>query len=129
MFAGRWRNDQGSAMELRQDGDAITGDYITRIGDDRVVEKRHPLVGRAAGGVIGFVVSWGAASSVTSWAGKLMTDAEGGQSIHTVWHLARDNIAGDPPRPAQPWETFLTYASVFRKVAAEPGPDGRDDGA
>lgn len=103
-------------MVLHQNGDAITGVYITSIGHEQVVRTEHTLVGRAVGNVIGFVVGWPAAASLTSWAGRLGADANGSATIHTVWHLARETIAGDPPRPAQPWETFLTYTSVFRKV-------------
>ena len=116
MFAGRWVNDQGSAMELRQDGPAISGAYVTRIGDDRSTERRHDLVGMATGPMIGFVVAWPASGSVTSWAGRLVTAADGSQAIHTVWHLARSRVPGDPPRDAAPWESFLTYASVFRRA-------------
>ena len=123
MFSGTWRNDQGSGMELHQEGDIITGVYITKIGNDLVVEKRHPLIGRSVGPLIGLIVTWPAASSITSWTGRLVIDAAGQRSIHTVWHLARENIAGDPPRPAQPWETFLTYASVFRPVPEAVGVD------
>lgn len=123
MFTGRWVNDQGSSMVLQEHDGAISGFYITRIGNDDVQEKQHPLVGCTTGPLIGFVVSWPAASSLTSWAGRLVTDASGQATIHTVWHLARERVAGDPPRPAQPWETFLTYSSVFRKVS-ESGDAG-----
>jgi hypothetical protein len=116
MFSGRWINDQGSSMILREQDGAVTGVYITRIGHDDVVEKQHPLVGQATGRVIGFVVRWPMAGSVTSWSGCLVTDATGAPAIHTVWHLARERVPGDPPRQAQPWESFLTYTSVFRKA-------------
>ena len=116
MFTGRWVNDQGSAMELRQDGTAVAGAYVTRIGDDRSTKRRHDLVGMAAGPMIGFVVAWPASDSVTSWAGRLVTAADGTRSIHTVWHLARARVPGDPSRDAAPWESFLTYASVFRRA-------------
>lgn len=123
MFQGRWVNDQGSVMELVQEGTAITGAYLTRIGNDKVVEQRHALVGQATGALIGFVVAWHASGSLTSWAGRLVTGPDGSQTIHTVWHLARGRIAGDPPRDAAPWETFLTYSSVFRREAVPPGRD------
>ena len=116
MFTGHWVNDQGSAMELRQDGAAVTGAYVTRIGDDRSTERRHDLVGLATGSTIGFVVAWPASGSVTSWVGRLVTAPDGTAAIHTVWHLARAHAPGDPTRELAPWESFLTYTSVFRRT-------------
>ncbi len=115
MFTGRWVNDQGSVMELRQDGTAVSGAYVTRIGDDKSTERRHDLVGLATGPMIGFVVAWPASISVTSWAGRLVTAADGTAAIHTVWHLARGRVPGEPPRDPAPWESFLTYTSIFRR--------------
>ncbi len=89
MFTGHWINDQGSVMELHQDGTTITGVYVTRIGSDKVVEQRHTLVGQATGALIGFVVAWPASGSLTSWAGRMVTGPDGAQAIHSVWHLAR----------------------------------------
>jgi len=120
MFTGQWVNDQGSAMELRQDGNTISGFYVTRIGSDKVVEQRHALLGQATGPLIGFVVAWTASGSLTSWAGRMVIGPDGGQAIHAVWHLARAQVPGNPPRDAAPWETFLTYTSVFRRA---PGRD------
>ena len=99
MFSGTWRNDQGSGMELHQEGDIITGVYITKIGNDLVVEKRHPLIGRTVGPLIGLIVTWPAASSITSWTGRLVTDAAGQRSIHTVWHLGRGGSPAIRPGP------------------------------
>lgn len=114
MFAGEWVNDNGSAMILEQHGDRISGHYVTRVGHDAVADKDHPITGFANGPVIGFVVAWPAAGSVTTWAGRLETDAQGNAALHTVWHLVR-TVSGDPPRPLNVWECFLTNSSVFRK--------------
>lgn len=117
MFAGTWLNERGSGMILEQDGDRISGRYLTRIGHDAVAGKHHPIVGMANGATIGFVVAWPAAGSLTSWAGRLETDASGHATLHTVWHLVRP-VAGDPPRPLEPWESFLTNSSVFRRTGS-----------
>lgn len=77
MFAGTWVNERGSAMILEQQGDRISGRYVTRIGHEDVAEKDHSIVGVATGTTIGFVVAWPAAGSVTSWAGRVETDAGG----------------------------------------------------
>jgi hypothetical protein len=117
MFAGNWVNERGSVMILEQDADRISGRYITRLGHDAVTGSGHPVVGFANGTTVGFVVGWPAANSVTSWAGRLEIDAEGGATLHTVWHLVRA-ATGEPPRALQVWESFLTNSSVFRKEEA-----------
>jgi hypothetical protein len=119
MFAGTWMNERGSAMVLEQEGDRISGRYLTRVGHDAVTRDEHPVVGFANGTTIGFVVGWPAASSVTSWAGRVEMDADGNATLHTVWHLARA-ATGDPPRALQVWESFLTNCSVFRKARVDP---------
>lgn len=118
MFAGTWVNERGSAMVLEQEEGRISGRYVTRLGHEVVTEDLHPVVGLANGSTIGFVVGWPAADSVTSWAGRVETDAEGNATLHTVWHLVRAT-SGDPPRALQVWESFLTNSSVFRRARAD----------
>jgi hypothetical protein len=74
MFAGTWINDRGSAMLLEQNGEAISGRYLTKIGHEAVVGSEHRIVGLANGTTIGFVVAWPAAGSLTSWTGRLEID-------------------------------------------------------
>lgn len=128
MFAGLWSNERGSEMVLRQRGSRIAGEYITRIGDARVVERKLPLVGMANGELVGFVVAWPGTSSLTSWAGRLVEQVDDAgnaiHSLHTIWHLARQELNGDDPRPAAMWETFLTDTSVFIRVPDRATPVG-----
>lgn len=117
MFAGTWVNERGSAMVLEQEENRISGRYLTRLGNDAVTGDAHPVAGFASGSTIGFVVGWPAADSVTSWVGRIETDADGDATLHTVWHLVR-STTGDPPRALQVWESFLTNSSVFRRPRA-----------
>jgi hypothetical protein len=118
MFAGTWVNERGSAMILEQQGDRISGCYVTRIGHEDVAERNHPVVGVANDTTIGFVVAWPAAGSVTSWAGRIDTDADGNATLHTMWHLVR-SVSGEPPRELGIWESFLTNSSVFTRSRSE----------
>jgi hypothetical protein len=118
MLSGRWRNDRGSEMILRQTDHQIVGEYITRIGDDRARDRSAPLVGLASGELVGFVVCFPGTTSLTSWTGRLFQE-QGPRGpvwkMHTVWHLAREEV-GDPPRKTGVWETFLTNTSVFERI-------------
>lgn len=116
MFEGTWVNERGSLMILEQHGATISGRYVTQIGNDKVARKDHAIVGLANGTTIGFVVSWPAALSLTSWAGRLDIDPEGIQRIHTVWHLVRPASHADPLQTVDVWESFLTNSSVFRRT-------------
>jgi hypothetical protein len=117
MFNGTWVNERGSAMILEQHGEKITGRYLTQIGNDKVAQKEHAIVGLANGTAIGFVVSWPAALSLTSWAGRLDVDGQGIERIHTVWHLVRPTSHADPSLVVGVWESFLTNGSVFTRMA------------
>lgn len=115
MFDGTWVNERGSAMILEQNGERISGRYLTQIGNDAVAGRAHAIVGPANGSTIGFVVSWPAALSLTSWAGRLEVDPHGIERIHTVWHLVRPTVNADPSRTVDVWESFLTNSSVFTR--------------
>jgi dimethylaniline monooxygenase (N-oxide forming) len=128
MFDGLWRNERGSEMSLICRDGKVSGFYTTRVGDKRVTERRTALVGAFAGETIGFVVAWPETGSVTSWAGRYHKEDENGlETIHTLWHLVNETVGGDTPRPSDPWESFRTQASIFRKqhVPSENGPGER----
>jgi hypothetical protein len=111
-------------MILRQRDHEISGEYITGIGDDRARGRSSPLVGMATGELVGFVVCWPASGSLTSWTGRLVREqAPHGEvwKLHTVWHLAREDAAGEPPRKNALWETFLTNSSIFERVNGTAG--------
>jgi len=117
MFNGTWINERGGAMVLHQREDEITGQYLTQIGNSAVVGKTHRIVGLANGMTVGLVVAWPSAGSLTSWAGRLELPAEGGATLHTMWHLVRPAQAADPAREAEIWESFLTNSSIFRRIS------------
>jgi len=117
MFSGTWINERGGGMVLEQHGEEISGRYITTIGDAAVVGRGHRIVGTANGPTIGLVVAWPAAGSLTSWAGRLEVAADGGATLHTVWHLVRTYSAADPAKATEIWESFLTNSSVFRRTS------------
>ena len=116
IFSGTWVNERGSRMILDQQGATVRGSYVTQIGNDKVVRQEHPIIGFANGTSIGFVVSWPAALSLTSWVGRLEFDAHSKPKLHTMWHLVRPASESDPSKPLQIWESFLTNSSVFERV-------------
>lgn len=117
---GLWRNAEGSCVFLRSNAIGIEGWYATRVGADEALGKRHPLVGFAEGDLVGFVVAWRGAQSITSWTGRIVAAADGARTLHTLWHLARAE-KGAPPTPTALWETYLTNASIFTfETTAEP---------
>lgn len=127
---GRWVNVEGSELELVDvDGIVVRGTYTTRPGDPRSVGRPHPLVGTTVLDLVGFSVAWPDSRSLTSWTGRRVVALDRllgreVETLRTVWHLAR---LGEPDKPAQPFETFLTNATVFYRpsdlnVATTPTP-------
>ena len=105
-------------MILEQQDDRISGRYLTQIGHEGVAGRDHSIVGVANGAAIGFVVAWPATGSITAWAGRIETDANGNATLHTIWHLVR-SVSGEPPCELGIWESFPTNSSVFRKAGGE----------
>ena len=106
---GRWRNQVGSAMDLRTVDGVLQGDYHTSVGRPDSATA-FPLVGVVNGDMIAFTVTFGEHGSVTAWAGR--RTAEG--RIETLWHLVRNKDDSGAPLPT--WCSTLAGAAVFERV-------------
>lgn len=109
---GVWTNDGGSELYLSVDGSRISGYYITAAKRPEP-GKKHPIAGTRNGDLIGFVVSWEDANSLTSWCGRYTVDKTERECIKTVWHLGRlfEDAASTVPNPV--WSTFITNTCTY----------------
>jgi hypothetical protein len=114
---GVWYNELGSKMQLAVNGAAITGTYVTAVGD---ASGTYPLVGRTETGApgsqsIAFVVCWqndaGNSGSCTAWSGQLQPDADGNDSIATTWLLTADTDVSDD------WQSTSVGQDIFHRDA------------
>jgi hypothetical protein len=110
---GRWRNERGSVLEIRNYDaatGAISGQYISNSG----TTDSHPMVGwinsappQTKGDhaeVITFAVRWGTFGSVSAWAGTCAVNSHSGlEQISALWHTARPNSEFE-------WQHILTGA-------------------
>lgn len=111
-FAGKWRNDLNSEMDLAVDAQGnVTGKYKTGVGSPNPTEE-FDLVGFATGDLLSFTVNFGTYGSLTSWAGQ-HTSVGGVEIIKSMWLLAR-NI-DDANEPGKLWGAVLTGADNFRR--------------
>ncbi len=111
-FAGTWRNQYGSTMDLAVTGSSISGTYTSPVsGTGQTVSG--PLVGYIADDVIAFVVKWPTTpESFTTWVGQVV-ESGGFESVKTLWHLVR-NIP-DANEAKGLWLSVLTGADEFRR--------------
>ena len=119
---GTWYNELGSKMQLTVDGPAITGTYVTAVGE---ASGTYAIVGRTETGTHGsqsvaFVVCWqnasGSSASCTSWSGQLQQDANQQESIVTSWLLTTDTDVGDD------WKSTFVGQDVFRRSPPAQAP-------
>jgi hypothetical protein len=117
---GRWRNERGSVLEIRNYDaatGAISGQYISNSG----TTGSHPMVGwidsapfqtsdscKGCKGnhaeVITFAVRWGPVGSVSAWTGTCAVNSHSGlEQISAQWHTTRPNSGFD-------WDHTLTGA-------------------
>uniref|UniRef100_UPI0006E45D12 avidin/streptavidin family protein n=1 Tax=Hymenobacter sp. AT01-02 TaxID=1571877 RepID=UPI0006E45D12 len=115
---GKWYNELGSEVEFRLEGNQVTGQYHTAVGDATGV---YPLVGQLnasleSGQAIGFVVVWQNehkdSNSVTCWSGQAQT-VDGVDLISTTWLLTSETDVSEF------WESTLVGKDVFKREPYE----------
>jgi len=120
---GKWTNQNGSTLII---DDVINGRIQGRFESRKGRAERgieYPAVGLHNGELISFVVSFDKADdnlhSITSFSGRLLTDSDGRQRIHTMWTLARQFEDADRKKPTQFWNSFITNTDVFTQTAID----------
>ena len=110
-LSGDWFNELGSKMSLKVDGQDITGEYQTAVGD---AEGIYDLSGRTneTNSVLGFSVAWqnayGDSESATAWSGQYHSDED---VIVTTWLLT------DQTNESDDWKSTLVGKDVFQRLA------------
>ncbi|HET9077301.1 MAG TPA: avidin/streptavidin family protein [Acidimicrobiales bacterium] len=109
---GQWRNERGSVLELRvHDDGRITGTF--RLGSDGSCYRPYRVTGtytlRPEGGrgVVGSLIDWPRANSVTVWTGEL--DPAGDQ-LRTRWLMTTGPLVAAE-------EALLVGGHDFRRSA------------
>jgi hypothetical protein len=110
---GRWRNERGSVLEIRNydaTTGAISGQYISNsgtTGSDPIVGWINSAPPETKGDhaeVITFAVRWGTVGSVSAWTGTCAVNSHSGlEQISALWHTARPNSEFE-------WQHILTGA-------------------
>ena len=110
-FAGRWRNQRGSVMDVRVgDDDTIEGTFRTLVGTDHP-ERAHHLVGYVIGDAVTFCVDFRPHGSVAAWTGHHTVGHDGVDHLTTAWHLAQPARVAEEARSL--WRGLLTGADEF----------------
>jgi len=118
--AGKWRNERGSVLEIRNYDaatGALSGQYISNSG----TTGSHPMVGwinsapfqtsDSCNGCKGnhaeaitFAVRWGPVGSVSAWTGTCAVNSHSGlEQISALWHTTRSDSEFE-------WDHTLTGA-------------------
>ena len=110
---GRWKNERGSVLEIRNYDaatGAISGQYISNsgtTGSDPIVGWINSAPPETKGDhteVITFLVRWGTVGSVSAWTGTCAVNSHSGlEQISALWHTARPNSEFE-------WQHILTGA-------------------
>ena len=112
-FAGKWKNELGSEMELSVSGSKLTGTYRTGVGAPGNTEE-FAISGVVNGDLIAFVVSWEKYGSASAWVGQQTADDGGSnERIETKWQLV-ENIAESAEKRSL-WGSTTTGSDVFTR--------------
>lgn len=116
-FAGKWKNQLGSEMNLLSVGNFIAGTYSSTVGSTGTI-KSFDLIGTASSDIISFIVNWSAVASqnsITSWVGQLTKNSHGDDVLKTMWLLTTD-VVDDQNEDKLMWESVRTGADEFRRI-------------
>lgn len=109
-FSGHWRNELTSYMDLKVNGDTVSGSYVSAVSETGGPTPPFPVHGTVAGDLINFTVNWGTA--ITSWIGHGVID-KGAPQILTLWQLVQ--TVQDDTDPKQQWKMILAGADDFTR--------------
>jgi hypothetical protein len=121
---GRWRNERGSVLDIRNYDaatGAISGQYISNsgtTGSDPIVgwiDSAPPETKGDHAEVITFAVRWGTFGSVSAWTGTCAVNSHSGlEQISALWHTARPNSEFE-------WQHILTGADRLDPIEPRKG--------
>jgi hypothetical protein len=121
---GRWRNERGSVLDIRNYDaatGAISGQYISNsgtTGSDPIVgwiDSAPPETKGDHAEVITFLVRWGTVGSVSAWTGTCAVNSHSGlEQISALWHTARPNSEFE-------WQHILTGADRLDPIEQRKG--------
>ena len=114
---GEWVNQNGSRLRIDSVDDAGELRGAFRSARGRAAQGRpYPVLGVANGEVFSFAVNFtdddANLHSISTFSGRL-----DGNTLHTLWVLARQHEDAARTKPTQPWNTFLVNADRFTKVS------------
>lgn len=109
-FAGTWKNQMGSTMDLTVNGSDLTGEYISKTSaEPGGGEVRGPIKGFVKGDLISLLVLW-PSGSMTAWVGQYV-DEDGSGTIRTLWHLVTE--IPDEHEDDLLWQSIFAGADEF----------------
>lgn len=113
--SGEWQNQNGSVLRIGvvEDG-AFTGTFVSAKGR-AAPDRRYPVRGVVNGDLVAFIVDFNDDETnlhaMSNFSGRLA-----GDTLHTVWVLARAFEDAERSKPTQPWNSFLVNADRFVRI-------------
>jgi hypothetical protein len=109
---GLWVTEGGSRLLLNIDDEGlVSGSYSTSHGRPDP-DERFAVTGQVNHDLIGLICSWGRFRSMTSWCGRYYREGDR-DTIHYMWHLAREFEDADNTVPTDITFTFHTMSGIF----------------
>jgi hypothetical protein len=114
-FNGHWRNELGSYMDIKVDGNNyVKGKYVSAVSGDGGPTESRDIIGTVTGDLMSFTVNWGEA--ITAWVGHGVFDSDNQPQILTLWHLVMS--ISDETNPENQWQTVMAGADSFYREAS-----------
>jgi hypothetical protein len=107
-FSGDWKNQLGSTMQLKQQGNTLEGNYVSTVSGTHATTEGE-LKGFVDGDLISVVVHWKDFQAITAWAGQC-TPNSSNNTIKTLWQMTKQVDSGDE------WASINAGSDTFTRT-------------
>jgi|TARA_Y100000310_G_C20685443_1_gene818670 hypothetical protein len=117
---GEWINQNGSTLRILEVEDASIKAVFESKKGRAARGKEYKVVGSHNGEILCFIVNFTDADenlhAMTCFNGRIVTNENGDQQIHTLWVLTRQFEDEARSKPTQVWNSFLINTDVFTRT-------------
>lgn len=112
-FSGKWKNQHGSSLNIHVEGDVVTGQFDSGVGDDG--EEEVSIAGQRLGDLITFHAAYHQYRTLVAWIGQLSKEDDGREVLVTKW--LHESDVKDEEEQDRLWAATRVGQDLFHRLS------------